>query len=200
MVGSEHEDRVSERVLTLPNALSTLRLLLVPVFLWAILTERDALALALLIGSGVTDYLDGKIARHFGMESRLGQLLDPVADRLYIAATIVCLAIRGILPLWVVLALVARELFILALAPMVRRHRLPLPPVHFIGKAATFNLLYAFPLLVVAQFDGTVGDVAAPIAWAFVIWGVTLYWLAGLLYAVQVREMVNAVRAPQAAR
>ena len=101
---------------------------------------------------------------------------------------------------WVVLALVARELFILALAPTVRRHRLPLPPVHFIGKAATFNLLYAFPLLVVAQFDGTVGDVAAPIAWAFVIWGVTLYWLAGLLYAVQVREMVNAVRAPQAAR
>ena len=98
------------------------------------------------------------------------------------------------------LALVARELFILALAPTVRRHRLPLPPVHFIGKAATFNLLYAFPLLVVAQFDGTVGDVAAPIAWAFVIWGVTLYWLAGLLYAVQVREMVNAVRAPQAAR
>lgn len=196
---SETRDPTS-RVWTVPNALSMLRLLGVPLFVWLLLAHHDGVGLVVLMIAGFTDYADGKIARRFHMESRLGALLDPAADRLYIAATIVCLAIRGILPLWVVLALVARELFILALAPTVRRHRLPLPPVHFIGKAATFNLLYAFPLLVVAQFDGTVGGVAAPIAWAFVIWGVTLYWLAGLLYAVQVREMVNAVRAPQAAR
>lgn len=184
----------SSRVWTVPNALSLLRLVGVPVFVWLLLSHRDGIGLVVLVVAGLTDYLDGKIARRFDMESRLGAILDPMADRLYIAATVVCLAIRGILPLWVVIVLVARELFILAMAPTVRRHRLPLPPVHFIGKAATFNLLYAFPLLLLAETGGTTGDVARPIAWAFIVWGVTLYWLAGALYAVQVREMLSVVR------
>lgn len=183
------------RVWTVPNGLSMLRLVGVPVFVWLILTHRDAPALVLLMVAGFTDYLDGKIARTFHLESRLGALLDPAADRLYIVATIVCLAVRGILPLWVVAALVARELFIGCLAPVLRRHRLPLPPVHFIGKAATFNLLYAFPLLLLSDNAGTAGQIAAPIAWAFVLWGVTLYWVAGVLYAVQVRSMVHAAAA-----
>lgn len=177
----------------MPNVLSLLRLIGVPVFVWLILAEHDGPALVVLVVAGFTDYLDGKIARRFHLESRLGALLDPAADRLYIVATIVCLALRGILPMWVVIALVARELFIVAMAPTVRRHKLPLPPVHFIGKAATFNLLYAFPLLLLGAGDSTAAHIALPIAWAFVVWGVTLYWLAGLLYAVQIREMVKAL-------
>ena len=102
---------VSDRVLTLPNVLSMLRLLGVPVFLWAILTGRDGLALALLTASGVTDYLDGKIARKYGLESRVGQLLDPIADRLYIVSTLLGLAWREIIPWWVVWVLFAREAF-----------------------------------------------------------------------------------------
>ncbi|KLO63194.1 CDP-diacylglycerol--glycerol-3-phosphate 3-phosphatidyltransferase [Dermacoccus sp. PE3] len=189
------EPELSSRIWTVPNVLSFLRLVGVPAFVWLILSEWDKTALVVLMVAGFTDYLDGKIARKFDMQSRLGAILDPMADRLYIVATIVCLAMRGILPMWVVLALVLREVFILTMAPTVRRHNLPLPPVHFIGKAATFNLLYAFPLLLLAEIEGAAGDLARPAAWAFVLWGVCLYWLAGLLYAVQVREMLKAVRA-----
>ncbi|CAM3517354.1 CDP-alcohol phosphatidyltransferase family protein [Dermacoccus barathri] len=189
------EPELSSRIWTVPNVLSFLRLVGVPAFVWLILSEWDKTALVVLMVAGFTDYLDGKIARKFDMQSRLGAMLDPMADRLYIVATIVCLAMRGILPMWVVLALVLREVFILTMAPTVRRHNLPLPPVHFIGKAATFNLLYAFPLLLLAEIEGAAGDLARPTAWAFVLWGVCLYWLAGLLYAVQVREMLKVVRA-----
>lgn len=188
----------SNRIWTVPNVLSFLRLVGVPAFVWLILSRHDGIALVVLMAAGLTDYLDGKIARKFNSESKLGALLDPAADRLYIVATIVCLAIRHILPAWVVVALVARELFILAMAPTVRRHNLPLPPVHFVGKAATFNLLYAFPLLLLADGHTTAGDVVRPIAWAFVIWGLSLYWLAGLLYLVQVRSMVRQVRGAHA--
>ena len=191
---------LSSRVLTVPNALSFARLIGVPVFVWLILTHRDAPALILLMTAGFTDYLDGKIARRYGLESRLGAMLDPAADRLYIVATIVCLSIRGILPVWVVIVLVCRELFIVAMAPTVRRHNLPLPPVHFIGKAATFNLLYALPLLLLADSDHPAGDVALPIAWAFAIWGITLYWCAGLLYLIQVRAMVRQVTSSEVNR
>lgn len=193
------DEQLSNRVWTAPNLLSMLRLVGVPCFVWLILDHHDGLALVVLMVAGFTDYADGKIARTFHLESRLGALLDPAADRLYIVATIVCLAVRGILPIWVVVALVARELLIVSLAPLIRRHHLPLPPVHFIGKAATFNLLYAFPLLLLGNFGGTAGAVSRPLAWAFVLWGVALYWLAGFLYVAQVRHMVRSVAAPAAA-
>ncbi|HLS46446.1 MAG TPA: CDP-alcohol phosphatidyltransferase family protein [Ornithinicoccus sp.] len=176
--------------LNLPNLLSTLRLAGVPIFVWAILTEHDVLALVVLMGSGVTDYLDGKIARHYGLVTRLGSYLDPIADRLYIASTLLGLAWRDIIPWWLVALLVARDAFILGMYPVVRAYRLPVPPVHYIGKAATFNLLYAFPLLLLGNFDSWVADVALPVGWAFAWWGTGLYWLGGVLYAWQVSDMV----------
>ncbi|QDO88686.1 CDP-alcohol phosphatidyltransferase family protein [Ornithinimicrobium ciconiae] len=173
-----------------PNILSTLRLVGVPVFLWALLTHQDVLALLVLMGSGISDYLDGKIARHYGLVTKLGQYLDPIADRLYIATTLFGLAWRDIIPWWLVVALMARDAFILAMYPTVRAYRVPVPPVHYIGKAATFNLLFAFPLLLLGQFSGWLGAVALPVGWAFVWWGTTLYWLGAFLYAWQVSVMV----------
>ncbi len=191
----DREHVVSERLLTIPNVLSVLRLLGVPVFLWAILSERDGLALLVLALSGVTDYLDGKIARQFNMESRLGQFLDPIADRLYILTTLVGLLWRDIIPLWFVIALVAREI-VMALMLLYLRSRGQLGlPVHYVGKAATFNLLYAFPLLLLAQRDDWIGDLARPIGWGFAWWGLALYWLAAVLYAVHAR-IVLAGRKP----
>ena len=164
---AEREHVVSERLLTIPNALSVLRLLGVPVFLWAILSERDALALLLLLLSGITDYLDGKIARVFDMESRLGQFLDPIADRLYILTTLFGLAWRDIIPVWLVIVLLSREA-VMALMLLYLRTKGQLGlPVHFVGKAATFNLLYAFPLLLLAHRDDWVGELARPIGWGF---------------------------------
>ena len=189
------EQHVSSRVLTLPNVLSTLRLLLVPVFLWAILTERDGLALVVLAASGVTDYLDGKIARRYGLISRVGQLLDPVADRLFIVSTLLGLAWREIIPWWLVGLLFAREVFMGVVVLVAKRHGWVGLPVHFAGKAATFNLLYAFPLLLLADGESTVSQVAEPVGWAFAWWGTGLYWLAGILYAVQLRQLLSARRA-----
>lgn len=192
---------VSNRIWTVPNALSLLRLLGVPLFFWLILAEYDWWALAVLMIAGFTDYLDGKLARMLGQTSKLGQMLDPAADRLYILATILALAMRDTIPWWLVWILLARELFILCLGPILQRHRLPLPPVSFIGKSATFNLIYAFPLVLLGEQAGAVGGVARPLGWAFVWWGTALYWVAGIMYAVQVRQMVRDSRdAPQSAR
>ncbi|EWT00090.1 CDP-diacylglycerol--glycerol-3-phosphate 3-phosphatidyltransferase [Intrasporangium oryzae NRRL B-24470] len=182
---------VSQRFLTLPNVLSMLRLVGVPVFLWAIVTERDGLALVVLMLSGVTDYADGKIARKFNMESRLGQLLDPVADRLYILTTLIGLTWRDIIPVWLVVVLVTREIVMTIMLLVLRRRGQVGLPVHFVGKAATFNLLYAFPLLLLADRSDWLGAVAQPVGWAFAWWGIVLYWLAAVLYAVQARSVLS---------
>ena len=185
----------TDRVLTVPNVLSALRLLGVPVFLWLILVPKaDGAAVLLLMVSGLTDYLDGMIARRWHQVSRVGQLLDPLADRLYIFATLLGLGLRGIVPWWLVALLVGRDLLLAATLPLLRRlGRGPLE-VHYLGKAATFNLLYAFPLLLLGDSPGTAATAARVLGWAFVIWGTGLYWWAGLLYLRQVRDLVAADR------
>lgn len=182
----------SDRVWTIPNVLSMLRLVGVPVFLWAILNSHDTLALVVLMASGISDYLDGKIARKFGLTSKLGAVLDPVADRLYILSTLLGLAWREIIPWWLVVVLLAREVFLTVLLLIARTKGLREMPVHFVGKAATFNLLYAFPLLLLADGDGTLATISRPIAWAFAWWGIVLYWVAGLIYVVQLRRYLAA--------
>jgi cardiolipin synthase len=186
------ESVTTHRVLTLPNVLSTLRLVGVPLFLWLILNEHDGWALLVLMLSGVTDYLDGKIARRFGLVSRLGQLLDPLADRLYILTTLLGLGWRDIIPWWLVIALLGRELMLLGLLAVLRRHGYLALPVHFVGKAATFCLLYAFPLLLLADGSGTVAEVARAIGWGFAWWGTGLYWVAGVMYVVQTVGVVRS--------
>ncbi|MEO6020220.1 MAG: CDP-alcohol phosphatidyltransferase family protein [Knoellia sp.] len=184
------ESAPMDRVVTLPNALSTLRLLGVPAFIWAIATRHDAIALVILMGSGITDYLDGKIARHYGLVSRIGQLLDPIADRLYIVTTLVGLAWRDIIPWWLVAVLFAREAFMGVVVLIAKRYGWIGLPVHFIGKAATFNLLYSFPALLMADGDGWLASFARPVGWGFAWWGTVLYWVAGIMYAVQLRQLV----------
>ena len=186
---------VSDRVLTLPNVLSMVRLVGVPVFLWLIVSRNDGWALVVLTLSGVSDYLDGKIARQYNLVSSVGQLLDPLADRLYILSTLLGLAWREIIPWWLVAILVSREVFGTALLMVVRRYGYRALPVHFIGKAATFDLLYAFPFILLGQGDSIFAAVALPIGWAFAWWGTVLYWVAGFMYAVQTRDVVRAARA-----
>ncbi|HEY8307489.1 MAG TPA: CDP-alcohol phosphatidyltransferase family protein [Lapillicoccus sp.] len=187
-------ETVSDRVLTLPNVLSALRLVGVPVFLWLLFTHQDIWAFVVLTLSGITDYLDGKIARRFNLVSRVGQLLDPLADRLYVLTTLVALTIRDIIPLWLLIVLVGRDLFMGVVILLLKRVGQTGLPVHFVGKAATFNLLYAFPILLLSSVDGIVGDVAQPLGWAFAWWGVGLYLLAAVLYAVQAAAVIRAAR------
>jgi len=183
----------SDRILTIPNGLSVLRLLGVPVFLWLVLGPHlDAWAVVLLIASAATDWLDGKIARAFNQQSKLGEALDPAADRLYIAATLIALAVRNIIPWWLVALLAVRELMVAgALGLLKRRLGFGTLQVSFVGKTATLCLLYAFPLLLLGTYAGNLGEVTRIIGWAFAGWGTALYWWAAALYLVQTRMLLT---------
>ena len=191
----ERPVEVSDRILTWPNALSIVRLCGVPLFLWLVLgPEADGWALVVLMVSGVTDWLDGKLARTLNQASRLGQILDPVADRLYILAVVIGLALRDIIPWWLAVLLPLRDVFLFALVPFLRTRGYSALPVHFLGKAATANLLYAFPLLLLGDGDSALATLADVFGWAFAIWGTCLYWWAGFLYAYQVIKLLRMPR------
>jgi cardiolipin synthase (CMP-forming) len=197
-VSAADDGAALDRVLTIPNALSVARLVGVPVFLWLVLgPHADAWAVALLIASAATDWLDGKLARALNQQSRLGEALDPAADRLYIAATLVALAVRGIIPWWLFALLVVRELVVAgALGLLKRRMGFGTLQVSFAGKTATLCLLYAFPLLLLGTYAGTWAEIARIIGWAFAVWGTALYWWAAALYLTQTRALLTGRLVP----
>ncbi len=184
--------RATDRVLTIPNALSVLRLLGVPLFLWLLLgPHADGWALVVLMVSGFTDWADGVLARRLNQMSALGAMLDPLADRLYILATLAGLVLRNIIPAWLAILIVGRDVVLTVALAVLRRYGYGPFAVHYLGKAATFCLLYAFPFLLIGAHRGQVADVARPIAWAFTIWGTGLYLWAGAVYLNQTRQLVR---------
>ncbi len=176
----------ADRLLTIPNLLSVLRLAGVPLFLYLLLGPRaDGWALLVLVFAGLSDWLDGKLARWLDQMSNLGALLDPAADRLYVFCTLLAFVLRDIVPLWVALVLVGREV-VVGICLLILRQRGWGPfEVTYLGKAATFNLLYAFPLLLLAQGDSAWAQIAQPFAYAFTAWGGALYLWSALLYVYQ---------------
>jgi len=188
--------RPGGRVLTVPNAISFARLLGVPLFLYLLLVaEADVAAVAVLTAGGTSDWVDGYVARRLGQVSRLGELLDPLADRLYILATLLAFTARDVVPWQFTAALLAREAALLVPLAVLRRHGYGPPPVHYLGKTATFILLFAFPVLLLATAAPGTAAVAGPIGWGLAWWGLVLYWVAGGLYAVQAARLVRAARA-----
>ena len=166
-----------------PNALSILRLVGVPVFIYfALVTKQDGFAILVLMIAGITDYLDGKLARAWNQTSAFGALIDPAADRVYILSTLIILFVRDAISLWVLVLLVARDGVLGVLTLILKSRGLPLLEVTYLGKAATFNLLYAFPLLFLAVQDSTVGRVAFAAGWSFALWGIALYMYTGWTY------------------
>ncbi|MGH3770317.1 MAG: CDP-alcohol phosphatidyltransferase family protein [Pseudonocardiaceae bacterium] len=186
----------TDRLLTVPNALSLLRLAGIPLFLWLLLGPHDDLLAVLVLAlSGLTDWLDGKLARLLNQTSRLGALLDPAIDRVYTLSTLLAFGVREILPWWVVAVLIVRDLVLLLTLAVLRRHGYGPPPVHYMGKAATLCLLYAFPLLLLAHdVHGWVGAVAQAFAVAFTGWGSALYVWAGVIYLLQAWLTMRAAR------
>ncbi|MGH3097223.1 MAG: CDP-alcohol phosphatidyltransferase family protein [Streptosporangiales bacterium] len=183
------------RILTWPNLLSALRLLGVPLFLWLVLGPRsDAWAVGVLAASSITDYLDGWLARTFNQTSRVGQLLDPLADRLYIFAVGVGLTMRDVVPWWLVAALVLRDVAMAAITSALYRHGYGPLQVHILGKAGTLCVLYAFPVLYLGIAVPALEPYAHIIGWAFAIWGIALYWIAGVLYIEQARRLLRDKR------
>jgi cardiolipin synthase len=186
----------ADRVWTIPNLLSILRLFGVPLFLWLMLgPHADGWAIVVLAVSGFTDWADGVVARKLNQLSDLGAMLDPAADRLYILATLAGLVLRHIIPWWLAVVIVGRDVVLAAAMVVLKRHGWGPPEVHYLGKAATFCLLYAFPLLLLGAHHGTVSEIAFPIAWAFTIWGTGLYLWAGSVYLIQIVGLLRR-RAP----
>ena len=180
------------RVLTVPNLLSLLRLAGVPLFLWLLLgPHADGWALVVLMVGGATDWLDGKLARLLNQYSTLGALLDPAVDRLYILAALAALAARDVVPWWAVAVLVARDLVLAACLPVLRARGYAPFRITYLGKSATFLLLYAFPLLLVGAGDSAVAPLARPLGYAVAVWGTGLYLYSGLVYLA---EFVLALR------
>jgi cardiolipin synthase len=186
------------RYLTIPNALTALRGLGVPLFIWLALDlHADGWAILVLAIGGVTDYLDGKLARMWNQTSRFGELADPAIDRIYILATLIVLYLRDAIPLWVIIALLGRDLLLALVTIALTRNGLPPLKVTYIGKAATFNLLYAFPFLLLALSDSLLGTLAYIFGWAFAFWGIALYLFTGVSYF---RTAVKSIRVPPSMR
>ncbi|AAT89358.1 CDP-diacylglycerol--glycerol-3-phosphate 3-phosphatidyltransferase [Leifsonia xyli subsp. xyli] len=184
---------ISSRVWTIPNALSFFRLALVPVFLAFVIAGHDALALLVLVVSSLTDFLDGWLARRVDQVSRLGQLLDPAADRLYIFAALIGLAWRDIVPWWLVAVIVLRDVMLAVLGVILANHGYGPLPVRHLGKVATFCLFWALPLLMLGEAFTLLAPSSLPLGWAFALWGAFLYWWAGIAY---LRETARVIRLP----
>jgi cardiolipin synthase len=184
---------VRDRVLTVPNVLSVLRLVLVPVFLYLLFVAKaNGWAVAVLMFSGFSDWADGKIARLVANQSsRLGELLDPAVDRIYMVTVPVALAFYGAVPWWIVLTLIGRDVVLAATLLVLRTRGLTALPVTYIGKAATFALMSAFPLILLGQWDALWSRVVLACGWAFLIWGMAMYLWSGVLYLVQVVMVVR---------
>ncbi|MCV7068360.1 CDP-alcohol phosphatidyltransferase family protein [Mycolicibacterium farcinogenes] len=180
-------------MLTVPNALSVLRLVLVPVFLWSLFgAHAYGWAVAILMFSGFSDWADGKIARLVdNQSSRLGELLDPLVDRIYMVTVPVALALAGVVPWWIVVTLLGRDAVLAATLPLLRSRGLTALPVTYLGKAATFALMSGFPWVLLGQWDATWSRVALACGWAFLLWGVALYLWSAVLYLIQVAMVVR---------
>jgi cardiolipin synthase (CMP-forming) len=180
--------RDGDRLLTVPNALSVLRLVLVPVFLYLLLgAHAIGWAVAVLMFSGFSDWADGKIARLVANQSsRLGALLDPAVDRVYMVVIPIGMAVAHIVPWWIVLTLIGRDVVLAATLPILRSRGLTALPVSYIGKAATFALMSGLPLILLGQFDALWSRIILACGWAFLIWGLAMYLWSGVLYLIQI--------------
>ncbi|CAN5433526.1 CDP-alcohol phosphatidyltransferase family protein [soil metagenome] len=185
-----------DRVLTVPNLLSVVRLLLIPVFVYLLLAAPQdgpafAWAVGILMFSGASDWLDGKIARSMNQGSKLGELLDPAVDRLYMVVVPISFAIAGIVPWWVIAVLIVRDGLLAGMLPVLRSRGLTALPVTYIGKAATFALMSAFPLILLGEWDALWAHVIGACGWGFLIWGIGMYLWAFVLYAIQLVLVVR---------
>lgn len=181
---------ISGRIVTIPNLLSLVRLALIPLFLVYLARGSDLAALVTLVAASVTDFLDGFLARRLHQVTRVGQLLDPIIDRVTVVAMVLGLLVTGVLPWVVVVVVVARELALLGLGIVLHRHGMGPPPVTLIGKAGTALLLTAMPVLVAAHAFPQIGGLLGGIGLGLAVAGACVYWISGIGYAVRAHRQI----------
>ena len=193
-MAGESAGAAESRIWTIPNLLSMLRLALVPPFLVLIVVSDYVAALIVLVVASFTDLLDGYLARRLRQVTRLGQLLDPAADRLYIFAALVGLAANDLVPWWIVVVIVARDVFLLVLGVVLANHGYGPLPVHQLGKVATFALFFGVPVIMLGLAFPAVQPISEPVGWAITLWGAFLYWWAGVIYAIETARVIRIPR------
>ncbi|GAB3232694.1 CDP-alcohol phosphatidyltransferase family protein [Glycomyces halotolerans] len=182
-------------VWTWPNLVTAVRLLGIPLFCYLLLaTEYYWQAAVVLAVGGGTDWVDGQLARRLNQVSKLGRLLDPFVDRLYILTALLALTFVGLLPWLFTIAVLAREAVLVSMVVILRWHGYAPPQVHFLGKCATTVVFMSFPVLVVAGLVNDAAVWAAPLGWALAWWGLGLYWLAAFVYVRQAAELIREKR------
>jgi cardiolipin synthase len=187
-------NRASKRLVSVPNALSALRLATVPVFVWLFLSGHENAAVVLYGVAAGTDFLDGYVARRTGAVTEVGKLLDPLADRVFIIALAMALVARGALPVWLAVVVVGRDLVVLAIWPLLEARRVGRIPVSKVGKVATALLLVGLTALAASETTFWVAGLGRPLGLAGTVLGGFAYWAAAALYA---REVSVRLRMPQ---
>ena len=176
------EQVASSQIFTVANAVSVVRLMAIPVFLWLVIEDRLLIAFVLLVVAVLTDFVDGMIARRMNEITKLGQFLDPFADRLFIAATVIALAIQDVVPWWFVIAVMLRDALLGIGGVVMARYGAATLPVKWWGKVATFAMLVVLPLFLLGAVVPEIGEITNPIAWMLALATVALYWVVGFSY------------------
>lgn len=196
MAAAADERPSSTAIVTLPNFITIVRLACLPVFLWLLFGQEDRAAAAWLLAAlGITDWIDGYLARHLGQTSELGKILDPVADRLLFFVGAGGILIDGSVPVWFAVVVLARELLVAGATLMLAAMGAKRIDVTWWGKAGTFGLMVAFPLFLASHSDLSWEGIADDLAWIAAIPGLAFSLYAAASYVPIARRALAEGRA-----
>ncbi len=190
------DDDGLDRIFTVPNVITLVRLLCIPLFVWLLFgAHRQTAAAILLALLGATDWVDGFVARRYGQVSTFGKVLDPTADRILVGTAVISIMIYGAVPLWFGIATIAREVLVSAMVLLLAAMGAARIDVLWVGKAGTFGLMFAYPTFLLG--DGTAGwqEPIRVIAWVTGLVGLALAWWAAGSYIAPARRALREGRA-----
>ena len=190
------DDDGLDRIFTVPNVITLVRLLCIPLFLWLLFgAHRQTAAAILLAVLGATDWVDGFVARRYGQVSTFGKVLDPTADRILVGTAVISIMIYGAVPLWFGIATIAREVLVSAMVLLLAAMGAARIDVLWVGKAGTFGLMFAYPTFLLG--DGTAGwqEPIRVIGWVTGLVGLALAWWAAGSYIAPARRALREGRA-----
>lgn len=193
---SEEQDEGLDRILTVPNLITMVRLLCIPVFLWLLFGLHEQTAAAILLAVlGATDWVDGYVARRFGQVSTFGKVLDPTADRLLVGTAVISVMVYGAVPLWFGIATIVREVLVSVMVVLLASLGAARIDVLWVGKAGTFGLMFVYPTFLLAYGGASWQAPITVIAYVTGITGLVLAWIAAGSYIAPARKALREGRA-----
>jgi cardiolipin synthase (CMP-forming) len=190
------DDDGLDRIFTVPNVITLVRLLCIPLFVWLLFgAHRQTAAAILLALLGATDWVDGFVARRYGQVSTFGKVLDPTADRILVGTAVISILIYGAVPLWFGIATIAREVLVSAMVLLLAAMGAARIDVLWVGKAGTFGLMFAYPTFLLGDGTASWQEPIRVIAWVTGLVGLALAWWAAGSYIAPARRALREGRA-----